>query len=469
MGNAWRKEAAMSEQTNHYDVIVVGGGLGGVAAALAAGRSGAKTLLIERNTYVGGVATAGMCCSIFNCFFTHRGRLGNPGIPVEITDRIADKTGYGQAWKKHKGHIIYDLETGKLILQQMLEEAKVELLLQSFVTGVTMDGNRVTGVRVYGKKGEYLLSAACVVDASGDADVAYYAGAKLAITKPELGGIHSLCFRLGNVDVDQFVDYFRTHPEEYPEMMDVEWDLNGALAQYDECGTFLFPHGGGMLLKAFNDAKAAGMLPPGVGMHDTTDACQMHALRQTKVVHIVTGLVRFDGLDPSLISRAIADGREMAFILTETYRKFLPGFADAFVAGVADNLGVRTSRYLDNEFKFTIDMRKGGVRFADAVTRVVPYSYGYLNRKKHAWGVQIMGDDTCDVPLRAMVPESVDNLIMGAGRSISAVDASVLRVMVHTMAVGEAAGYAAALSAATGVVPRGLDPARILAKTQPGV
>jgi len=456
----------MSEQQIDYDVIVVGGGLGGVAAALAAGRSGAKTLLIERNTYVGGVATAGMCCSIFNCYFTHPGKLGNPGIPVEIADRIAEQMGYGQAWKKHKGHIIYDLETGKLVLQQMLLEAKVELLLQSFVTGAIMEGKSVRGVKVFGKNGEYQLRARCVVDASGDSDVAYYAGAKLAITNPEIGGIHSLCFRLGNVDVDAFVDYFRNHPEEYPEMMDVEWDLAGALAQYDECGTFLFPHGGGMLLKAFQNAKAAGMLPPNFGMHDTTDACQMHALRQTKIVHIITGFVRFDGLDPAQISRAIADGREMAFALTETYRKFIPGFADAFVAGVADNLGVRTSRYLDNEFKFSMDMRKANVRFADAVTRVVPFDDIVKNKKKHAWGVQIMGDDTCDIPLCALVPDAVDGLVMGAGRSISANHPGVLRVMVHTMAVGEAAGYTAALSAASGQPPRALNPAGILAKTQ---
>lgn len=449
-----------------FDVVVAGGGLGGIAAAVAAARSGAKTLLVERNTCVGGVATAGMCCSIFNCFFTSRGVSGTPGIPVEIADRLAEATGYGKAWRRHKGHIIYDLETGKLVLQRMLVEAGVELLLQSAVSGVLKSGNRVSGVKVFNKSGESKIPAGAVVDATGDADVAYLAGAKLAVTTPKLGGVHSLCFRLGNVNVDEFVNYFRQHPEEYPELMDVEWDVSGALAQYEECGTFLFPHGGGMLLKAFREAKNAGMLPPQIGMHDTTDACQMHALRRTGIVHIVTGFVRFDGIDTGRISQAIIDGREMAFALEKTYRRFLPGFANAFVAGVADNLGVRTSRYLDNQFKFTPEMRKAGVRFPDAVNQLVPFDDVVKNPQKRAWGVQIMGDDTFDLPLRALVPDEIEGVIMGAGRSISASNPGLLRVMVHTMAVGEAAGYAAALSARTGTLLRKLNPSSLLAKTR---
>lgn len=434
----------MKDAKNRFDVVVAGGGLGGVAAALAAARGGARTLLVERNTYPGGTATAGMCCSIFNCYFTAKGELGTPGIPAEIADRLAEAMGYGKAWRNHRGHIIYDLEIGKLILQRMLVEAGVELLFQTFVTGVVMEGNRVAGVRVNGKSGEYTISAGCVVDSTGDSDVAFYAGAKLAASNSP---IHSLCFRLGNVRVDEFVDYFRSHPGEYPAMMDVEWELAGALAQYDECGTFLFPHGGGMLLDAFKRAKEDGALPERVGMHDTTDACQMHAMRRTGIVHIITGFVRFDGVDAEKITPAICDGREMAFQLAEVYRRYLPGFSDAFVAGVADNLGVRTSRYLDNEFKFTPEMRKAGVRFPDAVAKLVPFDDVVKNPAKRAWGVQIMGDDTFDLPLRALVPDGIEGLVMGAGRSISASDPGLLRVMVHTMAVGEAAGKTAARNA----------------------
>ena len=114
-----------------------GGGLGGTAAAIAAARAGARTLLVERNACLGGVATAGMVCSIFNCFFTggQERRLATHGIALEIADAFAETTGYGQKWRQHKGHIIYDLEKAKLILQEMVEKEGVKILLGTWNAG----------------------------------------------------------------------------------------------------------------------------------------------------------------------------------------------------------------------------------------------------------------------------------------------------------------------------------------------
>ena len=92
------------------DVLVAGGGLGGVSAAMAAARAGAKTLLVERNSFLGGVATAGMCCSMFNAFYTASGKLGTTGNALEAADALAEAAGYGERWKRHKAHIIYDVE-----------------------------------------------------------------------------------------------------------------------------------------------------------------------------------------------------------------------------------------------------------------------------------------------------------------------------------------------------------------------
>ncbi|HEX2949031.1 MAG TPA: FAD-dependent oxidoreductase [Armatimonadota bacterium] len=435
-----------------YDVIVCGGGLGGVAAAVAAGRTGAKTLLIERNSFLGGVATAGMCCSIFNCYYTggEPRRLGTTGIAVEVADALADAMGYGRTWHAHKGHIIYDIERGKLVLQELVEHAGAELLLQTWISGAVVENNAVRGVIVESKSGREAIRAGVVVDATGDADIAAAAGVPL---RKQERGMHSLCFRLGNVDVDAFVDYFCRHPDQFPEYMDVDWTLSDALAQYDECGTFLFPHGGGMQMDAFTRAKANGDLPAMIGIQDSTDACQMHAMRQTGVVHIVTGYTHFDGLDAERITRSIADGRRMAFIVSEVYRKYIPGFANAFIAGTATNLGVRISRYLDGDFVFTADMLKAGVRQPDAVGTLV----GWENQIKHhganAWAVQVCHDDASDLPYRCLLPKGVDGVLMGAGRSISTDNPSLLRVMAHTMVVGQAAGTAAAVAARVGVMP----------------
>lgn len=436
-----------------YDVIVCGGGLGGTAATIAAARAGAKTLLIERNSFLGGVATAGMCCSIFNCYYTSGNdrRLGTTGIAVEVADALAKATGYGRVWHRHKGHIIYDIERGKLVLQQLVDATGAEMLLQTWIAGAVVEDGVVCGVIVETKSGRAVIRGKVVVDATGDADIAASVGAPVHI---HAQGKHSLCFRLGNVDVDAFVGYFRENPEQFPAHMDVDWTLAEALAQYDACGTFLFPHGGGMQMEAFKRAKASGDLPVTVGIQDTTDACQMHALRQTGIVHIITGFTHFDGLDAEQISRSVLDGRRMAFIVTEVYRKYIPGFANAFVAGTATNLGVRTSRCLDGDFVFTVEMMQAGMRQPDAVGRFVGYDHVVKHTGVNAWGAQVCHTDSADLPYRCLLPKRIDGLLMGAGRSISTANPSLLRVMVHTMVVGQGAGVAAAVAARTGTVPR---------------
>lgn len=119
---AYVKEAARSIPIRKdVDVLVVGGGLAGVSAAVAAARTGAKTLLIERNGFPGGVATAGMCCSVFNCFYTPSHELIVKGNALEFVDELARAEGPGSGWHNHKGHIIFDIERGKLTLIELLE------------------------------------------------------------------------------------------------------------------------------------------------------------------------------------------------------------------------------------------------------------------------------------------------------------------------------------------------------------
>ena len=440
------------------DVLVCGGGLGGVAAAVAAARAGAQTMLLERNSYPGGVATAGMCCSIFNCYYTARGELGLTGLSGEVADRLAAAEGYGQLWRRHKGHIIYDLERAKLELTNLLLEAGVRVQLNTTVSGAVMEGNTLRGVLTESKSGREAVLAQVVVDSTGDADVAALAGAPVHRFEQ---GIHSLCFRLGNVDVDRFVRYFEDNPDQYSEYMDVEWTLAEALAQYRECGTFLFPHGGGMQMRAFQQAKASGDLPEQIGLHDTTDACQMHALRRTGIVHVITGFTHFNGLDIDLISQSLNDGRKMTFVVADVYRKYLPGFEQAVVVGTGDNLGVRVSRSLDGDFNFTADMMAAGVRHPDCVGRMVGWDNEVRHHGAKAWGVQAMRDDTFDLPYRCLVPRVSDGLLVGAGRSISTKDPWLLRCMAQTMVVGQAAGAAAAVAVREQATPRALDVAAV--------
>ncbi|GAJ22709.1 unnamed protein product, partial [marine sediment metagenome] len=190
-----------------------------------------------------------MCCSVFNCFYKSGHELIVKGNALEFVDELAKAEGPGSSWHNHKGHMIFDIERGKLTLIELLEKAGADYLCDTLATNVIMDGNAVKGVFIDSKSGREAIGAKVVVDATGDADIAHLAGAPLHQIHEGMGarGVrHSYCFRVGNVDVDNFVQYFINNPDQYSPYMDVDWDLKEAYAQYKETGTFLFPHGGGL-------------------------------------------------------------------------------------------------------------------------------------------------------------------------------------------------------------------------------
>jgi hypothetical protein len=222
-----------------------------------------------------------------------------------------------------------------------------------------------------------------------------------------------------------------------------------------------------MQLQALQQAVASGDLPARVGVHDTIDACQMHAralpawprpgLQRTGTVHVVTGFVAFDGLDAARISAAMVDGRRMAHVVARAYRLHVPGFENATVAGTAANLGVRTSRWIDGEYVLTRTRARSGSCFPDVVGRLVGNDHRTRHPGRRAWGVQVLHDEPFELPYRCLLPRKVEGLIMGAGRSVSVESPWLLRVMVHTMVVGQAAGVAAAVAAQSGVTPHSVN------------
>lgn len=433
--------------THSCDVLVVGGGLGGVSAAVAAARAGAKTILLERNTCLGGVATAGSCCSIFNCFYTDDHRLMVNGIPFELTNYMAEHAGGpGLSWQNHRGHVIYDIELGKLALLEFVVAAGVTPILGATLADVLVENGEVRGVLYVGRNGIEAIAAKRIVDATGDSDAAVLAGAP---TKQNYSRA-SYCFRVGNVDIDKFVQYFADHPEEYPHHIDIDWTLEDALAQYRENGTFLFPHHGGNYMSIVKQALEDGRLPYDMARTTELSAMQMHGIRKTGTIHFITGFFTPESLDAAEMSTWILEGKRMAVLVTDFLRDNFPGFENCFLCSTAENVGVRTSRYIDGEFVYTRDMLVESHRFPDAIGRVLN---SWKIRHESVTGLgsyAVLGQDYSDVPLRALLPRCPEGLIMGAGRSISAKSPSILREMVNTMVVGQGAGITAAVSAADG-------------------
>jgi len=429
------------------DVVVAGGGLGGVSAALAAARAGCSVILAEANGFLGGVATAGMCCSVFNCLFSKDRKLMMGGNPVEIIDALAEGAGPGLSWRRHKGHVIYDVEKAKLVLAELLEKAGVSIRLNSPVADVIMQDGRVSHLVTCGKQGLEAIACTTLVDATGDCDAAVLAGAPY---EPCKGSRASYVFRLGNVDVDRFVQYLCENPSQYPGRMDIDWSLEEAVAQYKENGTFLFPHGGGMQMEKIQAAKANGDLPDTLGRYHTLDAMQMHLIRESGVCHVITGYVGNEDLDAAALTQSIHEGKRVAFVFNEMMRKYMPGFEHAFVSQTADDLGIRGSRHIVGESTFTRAMKESAHRCADAIGAGVVEKHIKLESAGNAWSAQVFENDVWEIPLGCLVPKGTHNLIIGAGRGADTQPPLLLRVMAVTMAVGQGAGAAAAVAAQTG-------------------
>lgn len=440
------------EVSTRAQVLVVGAGLGGIAAAVAAARSGADTLLIERNGYPGGVATAGHCCSLFNCFFMDDGTQAVGGIPYEIACELANKAGGpGDGWQKHRGHMIFDVEKAKMVLTDFMLAAGVRVRYFTPLSDVVTEDGKIKGVLVTGRNGLEYIEADTFVDATGDSDLAVRAGCPYRTIE----GKASYLFRLGNVDMDKVVDYFRKNPNEYVDHVDIDWEVQDAIRQYDETGTFLFPHGGGEEMTIFKEAIASGEFQKDIGTQTRLDALQMHGIRKTGTIHVITGFTPVASLDADTLTERTHEGRQLMFYVAEFMKKRFPGMENSYVASMADDLGVRMSRVITNANRLTKEMQITGGRCEGSAGHCTVV----IGHKKpgQVLGVQTLGQDYFDVPLKALIPDAIDNLIMGAGRSISAQNLGLIRVMVNTMVVGQAAGTTAATAALSGSTVRDAD------------
>jgi len=430
-----------------YDVIVAGGGLAGVCAATAAARTGARTLLVEKAPYAGGIATASMEPSICNYFRNQAGEFVLGGCPRELIDRMVAKDAVSENWWRHRGHIIFDVERGKLAMDEMVEDAGADILYDTLVVGAMLDGNRVTGLQVANRSGVQAIRAGCVVDATGDDDVAAYAGASLNVgTVP-----HSFVFRLGNVDLDQLVGYIRENPSEHHTDRDVGLSHEDAMRFYEDTGTCLFHHFAAKHMKLVQDPIARGEYSEKWGRFYHMDAFQMHGIRASRTLVVNTGFFDLDIPDGRELSQWLREGRKMAHHVADFVRAHFPGCEDSFVLATADAPGLRRTRWLKTEFTYTRELYDTGPTFDDAVGRGVVMTQRPM----------LPTDKTFDIPLRCLLPENIEGLIIGSGRGASCDPAELLRVMPITMAVGQGAGVAAAVASGSGALPREVDIAAV--------
>ncbi len=429
-----------------YDVIVAGGGIAGVAAATAAAKAGAKVALVELQPFAGGVATASLEPSMCNYFHNTRGELIVGGRPLELVQRMVKLGAAHKNWDKHRGHVVFDVELGKLAMDEMLEDAGVDILYGTIVTAAVMEAGKLVGLHVANRSGNQVMLAGCVVDCTGDDDVAHYAGAPLHVGQGQ-ASVHSFLFRLGNVDLDAMYEYFKANPSEYVAGSDINLSFEEGMKFYEDTGVMYIHHHGTKLKKAVQEPIARGEYSRDFGPFKKLDAFQMHGIRHNKTLVVNTGWFTMVEPDAARLSDIVREGRKMAQYVTKFLRKHLPGCQDSFVLATANAPGVRRTRWLKTNFTMTRAIYETAPRYPDAVGRGVKIQSHPLYRT----------DQTFDVPLRCLLPQGVEGLLVGSGRGASCVPAELFRCQPVTMIVGQGAGVTAAVAVRDGVAPRKVD------------
>lgn len=393
-------------ESEDYDVVVVGGGSGGIGAAIGAAQTGARVHLIERYPFLGGAATASSVLSYCG-FFDQRRELVVGGVGGDLLARLRAGGAYQEITFKWSGNtvVMIDPEFTKLTLDRMVADAGVSLALHSYLVGAHSDDGRVTEVAAVTAGGVRRLRAAAFVDASGDGNVAHLAGASVTTAPAADRQAATLSMRIGGVKPD-------------------------AVINSDAMRQAVAAHNATSDRKLERDHGPAARLP-------LTGELTMQIVDQT-----------VDALDAHDLTRAEQAARLQAWDYLDAFRKNIPGWEDAYLVGTGPQIGVRETRHVVGRYAITgDDVLEARRRADDGIARC-----GWPIEEHHGIGsteyTPIDGKAFYDIPLDALHSLDRENL-WAAGRLVSCDPRAYnsLRVMGTAFATGHAAGIAAALQA----------------------
>jgi hypothetical protein len=426
-----------------YDVVVVGSGSAGLAASVAAARNGARTLLVDAGPSVGGELLSGLP---LNACLSARGEWVVGGIVRELLDRCDEMGGLVPPYFDWRSLwlVCVDPEIMKLACTMMVQEAGVELLLNTFAEDVLVEDGRVTGLVVANKMGRTVVSAPVFVDCSGDGDIAALAGAPTE--KGGAGGVFqpvTMMFRMQGVETGPLLDFVVDHPE-YVGLG--ESPATQALSKA-ECARRLREQNVPSVFfdgqrPFIADAIARGELHP-CGI---LAVCPVSTARKEVSLN-TTRIANLDATDPDALSKALPRLVEQVWTCVEFLRRRVPGFENAVFSGLAPRIGIReTRRVMGLEVLTGEDVLSGRKRLdgiAKGAHELDVHGAGQAHRRE-----MIKDGGSYDIPFGCLVPRNLSNMLV-AGRCLSATREAhgSARVMGTCMGMGQAAGTAAALCA----------------------
>lgn len=399
-----------------WDVVVVGGGLGGCMAAIAAAREGKRVLLAERYGFLGGAAVAALV-NPFMHYDTPGLRINNAGLFQTLLERLE------QEGALHADRHIFNEQLLSIVLDDMAREAGVTCLLHSLLTGArTRPDGSIASVTLSGISGQqYEVEARAFVDATGNGDLLCLAGAPFELGRD---GDHAcqpmtLFVRVGGVDLEEL--------EKHAPGL----DITRMKALMDE---------------AFQRAKASGALA--IPREDVL-------VKETMLPGVfsfnVTRVAGMDALDTESFSSAEQEGRRQAYAFHRFLRQYVPGFAHSTLLQLGPQIGVREGRRLSGRYVLTGEDVKTLRKFDSSIARAC---YGVDIHSPDGEGtlrIRMQGDEYHTIPMECLYADAQPNLIV-TGRLVSSdhVAYSAIRVMPICASVGEAAGILAARTCDTG-------------------
>lgn len=429
------------------DVLVVGSGPGGLAAALAAARTGVRVALLERFGCFGGnitvVGVEGFA------WYRHTDTVEAGGIGREFEDRAK---AMGAAVPESQS-LSYELDSEgfKLVADCLVEEAGIVPMLHRQFVAPIMDGDTITGAIVESKSGREAILAKRIIDATGDADVAHRAGAPTLKTPIEEMQAASVMFHVAGVDKSRFMQGVNQDPQTYKDWSTGEWVVETSGKEDDMFSPFLS--------KPFEQAIKDGIIPAHLNtiggtwgaVHDSGEMTYMN------LIH----LAGCDGTDPDSMTAFEIEGRRQAMHAIEALREYTPGCDGVRLRNFGMSIGIRDTRKLDAQYNMTEADVRHEARFDDTIGIYPEFIDGY--------GVLIIPTTGryMHIPYRALLPKKIKNLII-AGRAIGGdkIAHAATRNMACCAVTGQGAGTAAALSVQSGKDLAEVDLAAVQASLQ---